>query len=190
MYCTYCGRRQLNKCICLHANPASRLEGFLILIVFQGMLLVLLALNTHLITFNNYELLLKIGFFLGASSVVLSAITMVSNKSYLALFFGCHQSSNRSLKINQKELNICSRCTGIYIGFFLSIVFFYIETPIFIIVLMSLPLVFDGLSQKYTGYTSNNARRLLSGLLFSPFLVVIFTYFYVAIISLIQWFYN
>jgi len=36
----------------------------------------------------------------------------------------CHQQEERSFKINNVQLAVCSRCTGIYSGFFAGVIFY------------------------------------------------------------------
>ncbi len=184
MYCGKCGRKRTENCICLGGTPLKRIETLIILIVFQGVFLTVLLRDSTLIFFGDYVLLSRIAVFLGLFSLALSILTIIFRRSYLALFFGCHQSSKRSFRFNGCFFNICSRCSGIYIGFFTSSLLFLIRPPLYLLTLMALPLIFDGLIQKYTSYESNNTRRFVSGLLFSSLFVVIFTYFYIGIITI------
>ena len=48
----------------------------------------------------------------------------------------------------------------------------------YIVVLMMIPLIFDGSLQKLTSYESTNIRRLLTGILFGIALIFMFIYFH------------
>ena len=94
----------------------------------------------------------------------------------------CHQLPERSFIWHGVQLPLCARCTGIYLGFlftFLILAFFYRKAPrrgglsrfyYVSMVVMGLPLVFDGLSS-YLGFrTTTNSIRLLSGASFGAVL--------------------
>ena len=102
---------------------------------------------------------------------------MATNSSYLidflypkALVFGnkvCHQLDERSFHIGIRKLPLCARCTGIYIGFVLSLISIWFYTlPLPLSILFIIAMVLDGYIQLVTHYTSTNFRRLLTGLLF------------------------
>lgn len=87
----------------------------------------------------------------------------------------CHQLPERSLIFGGVQLPLCARCTGIYFGFlftFVALALVYRKAPhrgglsrfyFFSIIVMALPMVFDGLSS-YMGFRSTtNTLRLLSG---------------------------
>lgn len=96
----------------------------------------------------------------------------------------CHQIPERSFIFGSVQLPLCARCTGIYVGFFFAFVallamywraprrgtlsrFYYIS-----LIILGLPLVFDGLSS-YLGFRStSNLIRLLSGAAFGSILAV------------------
>lgn len=82
----------------------------------------------------------------------------------------CHQIPERSFFINGKQMPVCSRCTGIIIGFFLNIIIWLIGADVVIIfpvcILMIIPLIVDGVVQLFTNYNSNNRRRFITGVIF------------------------
>jgi len=186
MYCQSCGRVLSNQCICLNQKPITRLEVIAIVLLFH-VFYVLLLRYTYSFTEVDYFLLFsRSAFFLGLFSFVLLALTFAFKRSYLAVFFGCHQSSTRSIKIKNIPFNICSRCSGIFLGFFISALVFSFNPPLIIVVLCSIPLIVDGLLQKYSTYTSTNSKRFLSGVLFSPLMILIFSGFYIVLLYLYQ----
>ena len=96
----------------------------------------------------------------------------------------CHQLPERSFIFGGIQLPLCARCTGIYVGFFFAFIalvvmywraprrgmlskFYYVS-----LVILGLPLVFDGLSS-YLGYRpTTNVIRLFSGAAFGSLLAV------------------
>jgi uncharacterized membrane protein len=108
--------------------------------------------------------------------------------------FNCHQISDRSFYLNGNQMPVCSRCTGLAIGFFLGSMLFVFTIPdadpfkmaltpilrkkaisisrtkaiilavIFTGILIA-PIAFDGLLQGLTDYESTNTVRLITGLL-------------------------
>lgn len=94
-------------------------------------------------------------------------------KFYNSLFnlagYLCHQKPERSFFFRDCQFPFCARCTGIILGFFvgLMIVNFtgYFEN--YLIFSLFVPLVCDGLIQKFTIYESNNFKRVITGFIFS-----------------------
>ena len=87
-------------------------------------------------------------------------------KPYLSLIFGCHNLCDRSFKIKNYYFPICARCTGIYIGIYFSVLKFVFNYHFVYSILLMIPLLIDGLYQRYTKYKSNNLKRVISGTLF------------------------
>jgi len=90
--------------------------------------------------------------------------------------FFCHQMPERSLNLNGHLLPLCSRCTGIYVGFFLSIIFqiprtsltvtlSWVRVVIFASIIIIFILIIDGLLGKLSLHDSTNDKRILLGLL-------------------------
>ena len=93
-------------------------------------------------------------------------------------FFGnaiCHQLQERSLQISGKPLSVCARDTGIYLGIFSTLIYFFlfkrnkivtipsIKVSFFLLLFM-VPMMIDGLGSYAHLFESNNARRLITGL--------------------------
>ena len=92
-------------------------------------------------------------------------------------FFGraiCHQLEDRSLQISGETLSICARDTGIYIGIFSSLTYLHftkrkskITIPTikvsFLLLLLMVPMMVDGLGSYLHWFESDNIKRLVSG---------------------------
>ncbi|MBT2657393.1 DUF2085 domain-containing protein [Bacillus sp. ISL-18] len=95
-------------------------------------------------------------------------------------FFGraiCHQLDERSLHVSGLALSVCARDTGIYIGIFSTLLYLHIfkrksklTIPTikisFLLLLLMIPLMIDGLGSYTHLFQSNNVRRLVSGICF------------------------
>jgi uncharacterized membrane protein len=94
---------------------------------------------------------------------------------WLPRIFGCHQRPDRSLFIRGKQFPICARCTGELIGIILTpfVYAFLKRFPIWVFLILLIPLIIDGLVQAKTKYESNNIRRLLTGFLFGIGLIML-----------------
>lgn len=107
----------------------------------------------------------------------------------ITFFFGkaiCHQLPERSLTLNGHYLPLCARCTGIYIGIFCSLLFLLLTKKLhsnqiptikhsIYLLLFLLPLMIDGFGSYIGLFPTNNAIRILTGILFGvtlPFFVV------------------
>ncbi len=80
----------------------------------------------------------------------------------------CHRDPERSIKIFGRILPICARCTGIFLGSFFAMMLIFTgnRTPLFICILLLIPLVVDGMTQLMKLRMSNNPLRLITGTLF------------------------
>lgn len=89
-------------------------------------------------------------------------------------FFGhiCHQFEGRSLHLGEHKLAVCARCSGIYFGFLIGVVFIPFMKKIksrnfkYVFVLISLPMIID-ISLDYLGiHQCTLLTRSLTGLMF------------------------
>ena len=79
---------------------------------------------------------------------------------------GCHQMPERSFFVGGYQLPLCARCTGIVIGHVTgAAVSVFHSVPLWTLI-GTLPLMADGMVQKYTSYESTNIRRLVTGILY------------------------
>ena len=81
----------------------------------------------------------------------------------------CHRLKERSITLLGHTLPICSRCTGVYVGFMVAIVLLIlkIKIPLVLSVPMLSPLILDGFTQLFGLRSSTNLLRLLTGIIFS-----------------------
>lgn len=115
--------------------------------------------------------------------------------------FNCHQIESRSFFLNDNQMPVCARCTGLAFSFILGSLLFVFAIPnsdpflmaltpflrekaftlkkkkaIVYLLIMTLifatPIAIDGLFQLITSYESTNAIRLVTGLLFGWMVVL------------------
>ena len=79
---------------------------------------------------------------------------------------GCHQMPERSFFVRGYHLPLCARCTGIVIGHVIGVVVSLFHPVSLWSLTGTLPLMADGMVQKYTSYESTNIRRLVTGILY------------------------
>ena len=111
--------------------------------------------------------------------IVVAPLAAASNHSDLALgiyrAFGavCHQLPDRSYFIEEHQLAVCSRCTGLYFGFgFMLLVYPLVRSlkntttpPRVVLLLAAIPLLID-FSVTFFGFWENtHTSRLLTGAL-------------------------
>lgn len=91
----------------------------------------------------------------------------IKSMDFCSRYWGCHQMPERSFFIGKWQMPICARCTGIIIGYLISIImcFFNVYIPIVPSILLIFPMGFDGLLQYFTKYNSNNIKRALTGIM-------------------------
>lgn len=91
-------------------------------------------------------------------------------------FSVCHQFSSRSLFIDNIVLPICSRCSGIYTGFFITAVILFIMyrkkendlPPLYVLIIFALfflSTIIDGIASNFGLYNTNNNLRFITGFL-------------------------
>ena len=93
---------------------------------------------------------------------------------WLPITFGCHCRADRSFFWHGRQFPICARCTGELVGMVLAVVslWFYVP-PLWLTLVIMVPMVADGFIQLKTQYESNNVRRFLTGLPFGYSLVAL-----------------
>ena len=79
----------------------------------------------------------------------------------------CHRKPERSFFWKGKQFPVCSRCTGIHVGYlsFPIFLFGFYQIPILISFLMILPTYIDGTIQAYWDIESTNSRRFITGVI-------------------------
>ena len=93
----------------------------------------------------------------------------------------CHQKPERSFFFRGFQFPFCARCTGIILGFIVGLVMVHLIGVFksYWIFALFIPLIIDGLIQKYSSYESNNLKRVSTGFIFG------FAYFNVCYMFLI-----
>ena len=93
------------------------------------------------------------------------------NSIYSASDRLCHQKAERSFFVNGNQMPFCSRCTAIWLGLALGLLFIIFYTIqldgkfLFIALLCVFPMGLDGVSQLIGLWESTNLIRLITGLL-------------------------
>ena len=95
---------------------------------------------------------------------------------WLPRFTGCHRRPDRSFKWRSGlPFPVCARCTGELIGMIAAAATAWIvHPPLWVLFVMLVPMVADGVIQLLTRYESTNGRRLVTGLLFGYALAILF----------------
>jgi uncharacterized membrane protein len=80
----------------------------------------------------------------------------------------CHQMPERSFKYKGRQFPLCARCTGIFIGYFTFPIFQLqiIKPSLLLIILLSIPMFVDSITQSMNYRESNNILRVITGFLF------------------------
>lgn len=96
--------------------------------------------------------------------------------------FGCHQLPERSFFLKGYQFPVCARCTGVLLGYLLTIpLLIFFKPNILIPTAFALIMFFDWLLQAKGILPSTNPRRLITGFLGGLGLM----YFYLKILSLL-----
>lgn len=79
----------------------------------------------------------------------------------------CHRIRERSIVVKGNAFPLCARCTGILLGYLFFPILFFVPLifPIWIGIILSVPMVIDGWTQKRRYRMSNNTLRMLTGIL-------------------------
>ncbi|PAE38955.1 hypothetical protein CHI06_17515 [Bacillus sp. 7884-1] len=78
----------------------------------------------------------------------------------------CHRMKSRSITIKGHTLPLCARCTGILLGYLFFPLLFLLELnfPLWLGIVLNLPMVLDGWTQERKLRLSNNPLRLTTGI--------------------------
>jgi uncharacterized membrane protein len=88
-------------------------------------------------------------------------------KGHKLSFSYCHKIPERSFFFKGKQFPLCTRCTGINLGYFILPLFIMnlISIPLWWSVAMVFPTYIDGTIQAYTKYQSTNTIRFVTGII-------------------------
>lgn len=97
-----------------------------------------------------------------------AVIKLFIDNPYLCCY-GCHRNPKRSFFINNRQFNVCARCTGILSGLLISMPLIFINVIYinYIFYLFILLNFLDGTTQLLKWRESNNNLRFILGLGFS-----------------------
>ncbi|MDM5328802.1 DUF2085 domain-containing protein [Neobacillus sp. CF12] len=97
----------------------------------------------------------------------MTADQIVIKLRWLTDIVPCHRMKSRSLTIKGHTLPLCARCTGILLGylFFPLFLIFELYIPLWLGIVLNLPMVLDGWTQKRQIRMSNNPLRLTTGII-------------------------
>lgn len=92
---------------------------------------------------------------------------IVINLKRLTDIVPCHRMKTRSLTIKGHTLPLCARCTGILLGylFFPFLLIIELNLPLWLGIILNLPMVLDGWTQKRKLRMSNNPLRVSTGII-------------------------
>lgn len=84
----------------------------------------------------------------------------------LGNLYGCHQLASRSFFIKGYQFPVCSRCTGVFIGYIISFLFYKNLIPsVFFSFILCLIMFLDWYLQFLNLLQSTNFRRVITGVL-------------------------
>lgn len=80
----------------------------------------------------------------------------------------CHRIPERSFRIKGKPMPLCARCFAMLLGYLFTPIALVLSmvVPIWIPIIMTIPLLVDGFTQKWGWRKSSNGVRFLTGILF------------------------
>lgn len=136
---------------------------------------IFLRLGREIVGFNY---MLSGAISLSIITTILFLIYYTLKRNYIAIFYGCHQKTSRTFHYRNHYFVLCARCTGIQLGIFLSLVLALVDANHLFYLLLAIPMLIDGILQHKTKYVSNNLKRVITGILFGPSLVILFGGFY------------
>lgn len=165
----------------------SIVERLILFLIFSNVPIYFVLREYIKVGFNwnnvNFIRIVSITYFI--ILIVIIVIQIILKKQYTALIFGCHQKHSRSFNIIHKYLGLCSRCFGILIGIFMMSLLSNLKINLNLFLLGLIPLLIDGLIQRFTKIRSTNFRRIVTGILFGPALIVVTSYYYLFVGKLI-----
>lgn len=99
---------------------------------------------------------------------------------------GCHQDPERSFFIGNTQFPLCSRCTGVILGWIFSTVLIFFYQPSIVVILAFCTVMFlDWLLQAKGIIQNNNPRRLITGLMGGYALMSLYLKIIIFIVKLI-----
>ncbi|PMC36779.1 hypothetical protein CJ195_15250 [Bacillus sp. UMB0899] len=80
----------------------------------------------------------------------------------------CHRIPERCIHFNGKPMNLCTRCFAMLLGYMCTPIALAINivVPFWISIIMAIPLLIDGFTQRWGWRQSSNSIRFITGILF------------------------
>ncbi|MEH7011676.1 DUF2085 domain-containing protein [Neobacillus niacini] len=99
--------------------------------------------------------------------LIVTVDQIVIKLKWLINLVPCHRMKSRSLTIKGYTLPLCARCTGILLGylFFPILIVVNLNLSLWLGILLNIPMVLDGWTQKKKLRKSNNPLRLSTGII-------------------------
>ena len=154
----------------------EKLIFLLLLLIIPVHLIIILSFNVGSIDEVNYYFITS--FVIMIIFILSTVIQLIFKRPYLPLLLGCHQKWCRSFKSIHKCLGICARCSGILLGIIITPLISILPFNKLYVLIGLVPLIIDGSLQKYKNYESNHTKRLITGLLSGPGMVLLIAYFH------------
>ena len=103
-------------------------------------------------------------------------------------YWGCHQLPERSFFFKGYQLPVCARCLGIIVGYIIGIflLLFDFKLSIYLSFLFMLTTLIDWSLQFFRILSSNNIRRLITGIFGGIGLMGIYYYLLLSLILLLK----
>lgn len=80
----------------------------------------------------------------------------------------CHRIPERCLHFKGKPMPLCTRCFAMLLGYLFTPIalVFHMVVPLWVPIILAVPLVIDGFTQKWKWRKSSNPTRFITGILF------------------------
>ena len=157
----------------------EKLIFLLLILIIPVHLIIMVSFNVSSIDYVNFYFITS--FVIGIIFILSTVVQLFVKRPYLPLLLGCHQKCSRYFKSIHKYLGICTRCSGIFVGIIITPVISVLPFNKLYVLIGLVPLIIDGSLQKYNKYESNNIKRLITGLLAGPGMVLLIAYYHLYI---------
>jgi len=80
----------------------------------------------------------------------------------------CHRIPERCLYYKGKPMNLCARCFAMLLGYLFTPIALALKlvVPLWVPIIMAIPLLIDGFTQKWRWRSSSNSVRFITGIVF------------------------
>ena len=98
-------------------------------------------------------------------TVVVSTVRLKQFMVDACMVVPCHRNPERCHHIKGKPMPICARCLAMLTGFLAIPVLLFYPLPLWLGILMQVPMLVDGITQLKGWRTSTNTLRTVTGLM-------------------------